>query len=803
MTSHAPKTRSMILDFALLASLGLISNNVFATDFTGINTGVVGAAGADGIDNSGPAGVDGRFPGQAGGDGANGTTGGNGQDGGTGSPGISQTSGTVNNSGTITGGAGGPGGVGGTSHGGAGGAGADGVNGIDFSPDGVNGGSGGAGGNAGSGGNGGMGGLGGAGVSGAGLTITNAGTIRGGAGGVGGTGGIIGSGGDGGAGGFGGNGWSAPGESSLSSGNGGTGGDGGRGGAGRFGGNGGVGGFGGDGGIGHSTTGNGGDGGDGGDGGTGISAAGIAGAGGYGGTGLNNGFDAANGVNGNVDASLSLAPGQAGAVGNAGAGIVLTAGTNSIANTANGLIKGGDASGSAIGGNGININGGTAEIINLGSILGGMGGTTYGINVTGGTVTLLANAQGTSGALTYNGALPTNYSIIINSPTNYGKLAVSNATGSTIFDIHNTSTLSAGTYTAVLSGLTTGNVDSANRVGSYGTFSWLLELEAGSTTIWDLIVASMGPSAADTQSSLDISAARLRSVFTLHNTSLSNALSYYDCAVFDKNGICVSAGGRNTRVNVNGINTSNGLIIGGYRLNDHVRLGAWLDQNLSSNTSTGVSLSNASPMLGAYGVWNENKTREGLEAKFTFGIGDRDMTLTRDVVGSSEAGSGTTNLNTRGASASLSYNMPVDSKWVASPYLGIRYTQVRSKGYTEAATTAVTTPLSFAELAQETSTAAAGVKLTGLVTSEVTVSVVAGLEQDFSNNAGNYSASGVTGLTAVVLNPDIKKTRATLAAGVSYDISNSQRIGFTAAYRNESSQSTNSVSAMLTYTVGF
>ena len=151
----------------------------------------------------------------------------------------------------------------------------------------------------------------------------------------------------------------------------------------------------------------------------------------------------------------------------------------------------------------------------------------------------------------------------------------------------------------------------------------------------------------------------------------------------------------------------------------------------------------------------------------------------------------------------MSYNIPVNAMWVASPYAGLRYTKVRANGYTEAATTAVTTPLTYAALVQETSTATAGVKFTGRVAPDLSVYVAAGLEQDFSSNAGTYSATGVTGLTDIAFNPNAKKTRTTAAAGISYDLGKSQRIGFNALYRTEPFRTTNSVAAMVTYTAGF
>jgi hypothetical protein len=524
--------------------------------------------------------------------------------------------------------------------------------------------------------------------------------------------------------------------------------------------------------------------------------------GGFGGSGGTTGADGITNTNNVTSTSLSslgLTDGGAGNVGNGGAGLTLTGGTNVISNLSGGIIQGGNG---VVGGNGIDIVGGTTEIVNLGSILGGAGGTTYGIKVTGGTVTSLANAQGANGALTYSGALPVNYSIIVNSPTSYGKLAVTNATGSTIFGIHNTSSLSAGTYTAVLSGLTTSNVDSANRVGSYGTYSWLLELESGSTTIWNLIVAPMGPSAADTQASLEVSASRLRPVFALHHAALASGLSY-DCAVFDKNGICVSLGGRNSRINVNGVNASNGLLIGGYRVNDVIRVGAWLDQNISSSTDAVVKLSNRSPMFGAYGVWNANKSGEGLEAKFAFGYGGRDMTITRDVAGTSEAGSGTSRLTTQGVSATLSYNIRVNEKWVATPFAGVRQTKLTASGYSETASSDVTAPLTYASLVQEASTATAGIKFTGFVTPTVSAYAAAGLEQDFSRKTGTYSASGVSGLTDIVFNPDVKKVRTAVALGLTYHLKKNQRIALNVIHRAEPLQAEKSTSALISFTAGF
>ena len=80
-----------------------------------------------------------------------------------------------------------------------------------------------------------------------------------------------------------------------------------------------------------------------------------------------------------------------------------------------------------------------------------------------GTITTLINSQGGSDALTYGYKLPTNYKVVVNSDTDYGKVVFSNESSTTTFDVDSSSTYSgntAKTYTDVISGITESDIES-------------------------------------------------------------------------------------------------------------------------------------------------------------------------------------------------------------------------------------------------------------------------------------------------------------------------------------------------------
>jgi hypothetical protein len=414
-----------------------------------------------------------------------------------------------------------------------------------------------------------------------------------------------------------------------------------------------------------------------------------------------------------------------------------------------------------------------------------------------GTISTFNNSQSN---LTYTGTLPTNYNTIITSASNYGKLSGTSVTGSTNFGIYAGATITTKLYTGVLQGLTTSNVG-ATRTGTYSGLNYTLALQSGSSTSWDLIFT--GGSTADTQQSLVNTASALQGTYTLQNSVIANSFTY-DCTVFGANDVCVSAGGRNTTVQAaNGLNNTSALLIAAYRPHPNYRIGAYADQNLSASNPGGtVNLGNNTPLLGLFGAWNERLNGTGAEVKVSAAYGQKNATVTRAVVGTSEAGSGSSNLISQGAQVTAKYGFAVIDKVIVSPYVGMRYTQNNMNGYTEATSSSVTAPLTYSALNTNATTALAGIGASYRVIPTVMTFASAGVESDTNTANGTYSATGVAGLTPVNFNANPVKTRPTATVGAYYDIEKNQRLGITGIYRQEAYQAVSTTTVMATYTIG-
>jgi len=298
-----------------------------------------------------------------------------------------------------------------------------------------------------------------------------------------------------------------------------------------------------------------------------------------------------------------------------------------------------------------------------------------------------------------------------------------------------------------------------------------------------------------------ITAQGLQTAFALQNTVLVNGFTY-DCPLFDKSNVCVSVVGRYTPVDAQSVNSSAGVLIGAYRWNKQVRLGAYIDQNISTNTTGIIKVSNGSPMVGLFGVWNERLDGTGAEVRVSAGYGQKNTTMTRPVIDGTEPGSGSSTLTSQGAQAIAKYGFGVTDNTVVAPYAGLRYTQNNMNGFTEGTSATVTAPLTYAPLNTNATTIVAGVGATYKIAPPVTLLASAGVESDTNTNYSSYSATGLYGLTSINMNPNPKYTRPTAMLGAYYDVEKNQRISLTGVYRQAPYQGVGATTYMALYTIG-
>lgn len=451
------------------------------------------------------------------------------------------------------------------------------------------------------------------------------------------------------------------------------------------------------------------------------------------------------------------------------------------------------------------------NLTNVGSITGGFGSIGNGGSA---SINVFNNLQGSqSSPVKVAGNLPINYNVIINSTSQYGQLSGAGTTGSMAFNIYgNTGTtlvsgvtasvVSAGRYVKVLQGFTTlSNVSSTT--GSYRNFNYSLVANLDIINAWDLLFVLAGPSAVDTQSSLHSLASNLRSAFAGQAVATNFAnMNTYDCNLFDTKGVCVSVGGQQTYVDNPSSSLTSTVLVGGYIISPKFRIGGFLNQNIKNNTVSSVHVSNANPLMGLFVVWNKNEDHLGYRVKIANAYQNKHVTTIREIIGTSEAGTGSTTINTQSYVGELSYAILAnEDKTLVRPYAALRYTRIKQGGYTEEST--VTAPLTYAALEDRSTTALVGVKLNHKLAEKVNLTGSIGIEQDIHHHVDNLTASGVSGLTSENFNDSIKRTRPVATLGAYFSPVKTQRIAAEIYYQELPFQSTGSATAYVNYTIGF
>ena len=418
----------------------------------------------------------------------------------------------------------------------------------------------------------------------------------------------------------------------------------------------------------------------------------------------------------------------------------------------------------------------------------------------------LNNLQGksTSDILNYDGRVPNNYNIIINSTSDYGQIKFTNISSTTNFGVYSTSSVdTSATYSSVIDGLTSAELNNTTTgtVTLSGTsYTWTLT-DADSDLVWDLNFASSGPSAADTQTSIQAIKGQLQGSLNSLTAGANFAnMNTYDCNFFDSKGGCFSFGSRYTDVQNPSMQTNSFVATGGYKIDNHFRIAGFIDQNLNNNTAHNIDIENKGPLVGLIGVWNQNANQLGWQIKVANAYQSKDASIKRSVTGSSEAGSGKTDIDSQSYVAEFSYNYAATSSLLLRPYVALRYALVKQEGYTE---TGVDNPLTYNSIRDRSKTALVGLKVKKQLTDKVVAKGSVGLEHDLSHKTDNLEVSGVSGLTSESFTNKLDKTRPVASVGADYYIDPTQRLSATAFYQELPFASTKARTLYLNYMLAF
>ena len=214
------------------------------------------------------------------------------------------------------------------------------------------------------------------------------------------------------------------------------------------------------------------------------------------------------------------------------------------------------------------------------------------------------------------------------------------------------------------------------------------------------------------------------------------------------------------------------------------------------------------PSFGAFVGFNQREDGQGLQGRVSAALNRADVRVTRDAsLDNSEAGSGKAQLKGSAVAAELGYGIAWAGTLRATPYVGLRYTDVARAAYGEgAAPGTVDYPIAYATFRQRLGAATMGLRLSGMASDRVGYQLGAGVDYYAFSAASAYAgASAISGLEAFALPGAALAHRASPvgSGAVFYQIDRNQRLTGNVSVRGQAFSAQPSVSVMGGYQAAF
>jgi len=432
-----------------------------------------------------------------------------------------------------------------------------------------------------------------------------------------------------------------------------------------------------------------------------------------------------------------------------------------------------------------------------------------------GSISTFNNQQS---GLSYEGVLPVSYNIIVGSVNNFGQLYAASASGSMTFGLYAGGadigvSLTEGTYSSIITGVANNLITNESTpiaivgdgVDSVGSASATLDETAPGSDIYDLSITGNYTyfNQANTQTAINHTAYQLGSVAGQINNNMNFAhMTTYDCQVYGEQGGCLSVGGRYLDTSSPSGSSFGAVMVGGYKLNDQLRVGGFVDQSFRSRTQN-IDLDMNTPMIGFNLVWNQDPAHLGVQLKLANTFQNLDADINRASIGASQAASGNTDIQAQSYLAELSYRYQLNKEILLQPLVALRYSRVKMDGYVEED---VSAPIRFASNRDRNGTLILGLKTFHQLTQKLNVNANIGYEKDISNHRDKLQGS-ISGMTSSFAGVDpalnIDKTRFFASLGAQFAIDNTQQLEATAYVQQNRYNHGEARVLYLNYSVGF
>lgn len=187
-----------------------------------------------------------------------------------------------------------------------------------------------------------------------------------------------------------------------------------------------------------------------------------------------------------------------------------------------------------------------------------------------------------------------------------------------------------------------------------------------------------------------------------------------DCAIFDKQGYCISF---RVRATPGTASEGAGVFILSTQLQPGLRAGIFIDQVVTARDPIGFQQPDERPSFGGFIGYQFDPQARSYEMKVSIAYSPGRLISTREIILDTEAGRGVASFNAYAMRGEVARRIQFNDLTV-TPFAGLRHLQVIRGSYSEAHTNGVDAPINFNELRLNVTSAFAGIRLEGRLTTQ-------------------------------------------------------------------------------------